>query len=163
MIQFSVLTRCSRPAGLLFALVNLRRLCKRAALSTDECTLIDVWVQSTHHNEPGLKLTFRNVQNHRNSIQDYLYSAFHETIVAKQLYRKLRFYNKCVYCRNLIYVTYGKIWLSQYNRWGLASSEVLRGVVIISSQVFGHLRSFKCWIQTEACVIPTETEKQVET
>ncbi len=44
----------------------------------------------------------------------------------------------------------------------LASSEVLRGVGIISSQVFGHLRSFKSWIQTEACVIPSyaETEKQ---
>ncbi len=42
----------------------------------------------------------------------------------------------------------------------LASSEVLRGVGIISSQVFGHLRSFKGWIQTEACVIPAETEKQ---
>ncbi len=48
----------------------------------------------------------------------------------------------------------------------LASSEVLRGVGIISSQVFGHLRSFKGWIQTEACVIPSyhgikaETEKQ---
>ncbi len=26
---------------------------------------------------------------------------------------------------------------------------------IISSQVFGHLRSFKGWIQTEACVIPS--------
>ncbi len=44
----------------------------------------------------------------------------------------------------------------------------LRGVVIISSQVFGHLRSFKAWIQTEACVIPSyqdvnpETEKQIE-
>ncbi len=37
----------------------------------------------------------------------------------------------------------------------LASSEVLRGVGIISSQVFGHLRSFKGWIQTEACVIPS--------
>ncbi len=34
-------------------------------------------------------------------------------------------------------------------------SEVLGGVVIISSQVFGHLRSFKGWIQTEACVIPS--------
>ncbi len=53
----------------------------------------------------------------------------------------------------------------------LASSEVLRGVSIISSQVFGHLRSFKGWIQTEACVIPsyhgmlmlTETEKQRDT
>ncbi len=42
-----------------------------------------------------------------------------------------------------------------YTVWGLASSEVLRGVVIISSQVFGHLRSFKGWIQTEACVIPS--------
>ncbi len=28
-------------------------------------------------------------------------------------------------------------------------------VGIISSQVFGHLRSFKGWIQTEACVIPS--------
>ncbi len=28
-----------------------------------------------------------------NSIQDYLYSAFYETIVAKQLYRKFSFYN----------------------------------------------------------------------
>ncbi len=37
----------------------------------------------------------------------------------------------------------------------LASSEVLRGVGIISSQVFGHLRSFEGWIQTEACVIPS--------
>ncbi len=27
------------------------------------------------------------------------------------------------------------------------------GVGIISSQVFSHLRSFKGWIQTEACVI----------
>ncbi len=26
--------------------------------------------------------------------------------------------------------------------------------MIISSQLFGHLRSFKGWIQTEACVIP---------
>ncbi len=33
--------------------------------------------------------------------------------------------------------------------------EVLWGVGIISSQVFGHLRSFKGWIQTEACVIPS--------
>ncbi len=37
----------------------------------------------------------------------------------------------------------------------VASSEVLWGVGIISSQVFGHLRSFKGWIQTEACVIPS--------
>ncbi len=32
---------------------------------------------------------------------------------------------------------------------------VLWGVGIVSSQVFGHLRSFKGWIQTEACVIPS--------
>ncbi len=42
-----------------------------------------------------------------------------------------------------------------YVVWGLASSEVLWGVGIVSSQVFGHLRSFKGWIQTEACVIPS--------
>ncbi len=33
--------------------------------------------------------------------------------------------------------------------------------------MFGHLRSFKGWIQTEACVIPNypmaETEKQIKT
>ncbi len=39
------------------------------------------------------------------SIQVYLYSAFYDTIVAKQLYRKLSFYNICIYCRNLIYLT----------------------------------------------------------
>ncbi len=43
------------------------------------------------------------------------------------------------------------MWLIQYNRWWLASSEVL----IVSSQVFGHLRLFKGWIQTEVCVIPS--------
>ncbi len=45
-----------------------------------------------------------------------------------------------------------------YVVWGLASSEDLWGVGIISSQVFGHLRSFKGWIQTEACVIPSYRE-----
>ncbi len=30
---------------------------------------------------------------------------------------------------------------------------IVWGVVIVSSQVFGHLGSFKGWIQTEACVI----------
>ncbi len=45
-----------------------------------------------------------------NSIQVYLYSAFYDTIVAKQLYRELSFYNIFIYCRNLIYLTYGKIW-----------------------------------------------------
>ncbi len=66
----------------------------------------------------------------------YLYSAFYDTIVAKQLYRKLSFYNIFIYCRNIIYLTYGNIWLIQYNRWWLASTEVLWGVDIISSQVF---------------------------
>ncbi len=42
-----------------------------------------------------------------------------------------------------------------YVVWWLASTEVLWGVGIISSQVFGHLGSFKGWIQTEACVIPS--------
>ncbi len=97
-----------------------------------------------------------NPRQHRvHSIQDYLYSAFYDTIVAKQLYRKLRFYNIFIYSRNLIYLTYGKTWLIQYTVWGLDSSEVLWGVGIISSRVFGHLRSFRGWIQTEACVIPS--------
>ncbi len=46
-----------------------------------------------------------------NSIQDYLYSAFHDTIAAKQFYIKLSFYNRFIYCRNLIYLTYDKMWL----------------------------------------------------
>ncbi len=49
-----------------------------------------------------------------NSIQDYLYIAFYDTIVAKQLYRKFSFYNRFIYYRNLIYITYGKIWLIPY-------------------------------------------------
>ncbi len=52
--------------------------------------------------------------NKFNSTQDYSYSAFHETIVAKQLYRKLSFYNRFIYCRNLMYLTYGKILLILY-------------------------------------------------
>ncbi len=76
-------------------------------------------------------------------------------IVAKRIYRKLSFHNIFTYCRNLIYLTYGNIWLILYTVWWMASSEVLWGVVIVSSQVFGHLRSFKGWIQTEAFVIPS--------
>ncbi len=68
---------------------------------------------------------------------------FYDTIVAKQLYRKLSLYTRFIYCRNLKYLTYGNIWLILYTVRGLASSEVLWGVGIISSQVFGHLRSFK--------------------
>ncbi len=49
-----------------------------------------------------------------NSIEDYLYSALYDTIVAKQLYRKLSIYNRFIYCRNLIYLTYGKMWLIVY-------------------------------------------------
>ncbi len=56
-----------------------------------------------------------------NSIQDYLYRAFHETIVAKQLYIKLSFYNRFIYSRNLIYVTYGKMWLILYTVWGVGN------------------------------------------
>ncbi len=66
-----------------------------------------------------------------NSIQVYLYSAFYDTIVAKQLYTKLCFHNTFIYCRNLKYWTYGKICLIQCIVWGVG---------IISSQVFGHLR-----------------------
>ncbi len=69
-----------------------------------------------------------------NSIQDYLYSAFYDTIVAKQLYWKLSLYNRFIYCRNLIYFTYGKIWLILYAVWSLATSKFLWGVGIISSQ-----------------------------
>jgi len=87
-----------------------------------------------------------------NWIQYYLYSAFYDTIVAKQLYRKSSFHYIFIYCRNVIYLTCGK---NLYTVWGLASSEVLRGVGIISSQVFGHLGLFKVWIQTEACVVPS--------
>ncbi len=79
-----------------------------------------------------------------------MYSAFHETIVAKHLYRKLRFYNRFMYCGNLIYLTYGKICLILYIVWGVG---------VISSQVFGHLGSFKSWIQTEACVIPSRNRE----
>ncbi len=87
------------------------------------------------------------------SFQDNLYSAFYDTIVAKQLYMKWSYYNIFIYCRNLIYLTYGKLWLILYIVWGWASSEVIWGVGIFSSQVFeDHLRSFKEWIQTEACV-----------
>ncbi len=45
-----------------------------------------------------------------NSIQVYLYNAFYDTIVAKQLYRKLSLYNIFIYCRNLICLTYDEIW-----------------------------------------------------
>ncbi len=85
------------------------------------------------------------------SIQDYLYSAFCDTIVAKQFYRKLSFYNRFIYCRNLINVTRGAIWFILYTVWGVG---------IISSQVFGHLRSFKGWIQTEACLIPSYRNRE---
>ncbi len=56
-----------------------------------------------------------NDEDNNNSIQDYLYSAFYNTIVAKQLYRKLSFYNRFIYCRNVLYLTYGKIWLILYS------------------------------------------------
>ncbi len=44
---------------------------------------------------------------------------------------------------------------------------IVWGVGMISSQVFSHLGSFKGWIQTKACVIPSYhgmlIEKQIET
>ncbi len=40
--------------------------------------------------------------NTKRYIWVYLYSSFYDTIVAKQLYRKLSFYNIFIYCRNLI-------------------------------------------------------------
>ncbi len=107
--------------------------------------------------------------------------------VAKQLYRKLSFYN--IFSCSLSAVTMSSWCTIGRNVWqksvndvikqrvntinsnhymlqsssqlnlvvlcvvsGLASSEVLWGVGIISFQVFGHLRSFKGWILTEACV-----------
>ncbi len=80
---------------------------------------------------------------------DYLYSIFYDTIVAKQLYRKLSFYNRFIYCRNLIYLTYNNIWLILSEGWlpprsseGLASS-LFRCLVIsdnlricLSEQIF---------------------------
>ncbi len=75
--------------------------------------------------------TFRSVKRKWRFQKYYLYSAFHETIVAKQLYRQLSFYNRFIYCRNLKYFTYGKILLTLYILWGVG---------IISSQEFGHLR-----------------------
>ncbi len=57
------------------------------------------------------------------SIQDYLCSASHDTIIAKQLYGK---FNRFIYCRNFRYLTYGKIWLILYIVWGV----VLRCSVI---------------------------------
>ncbi len=77
----------------------------------------------------------------------YLYSAFYDTIAAKQLYRKCSFCNRFIFCRNLVNI---------FNlRQNLVNSVYCLRVWIISSQVFGHLRSFKGWIQTEACVIPS--------
>ncbi len=43
------------------------------------------------------------------SIQDYLYRAFYDTIIVKQLYRKLSLFNRFIYCRNLIHLTYIQI------------------------------------------------------
>ncbi len=115
-----------------------------------------LWFQVFIHIQICIQADVFNLLNKFDSIQDYLYSAFHDKIVAKQLYRKLSFYNRFMYCRNLIYLTYWKKKkkIILYTVWGLASSEVLWGFGIISSHVFGHLRSFKGWIQTEACVIP---------
>ncbi len=71
------------------------------------------------------------------SIQYYLYSAFHDTIVAKQLYRKLSFYNRFLYFRNLIYLTYDKI-------EGLASF-LLRCLVISDHLRVWSIYPFEQW------------------
>ncbi len=87
-----------------------------------------------------------------------MYSAYYDTIIAKQLYSKLSYYNIFIYCRNLIHLTYSKKKINSIYR--------PNGSASVSSQVFGHLRSFNGWIQTEACVIPritAETEIQIET
>ncbi len=75
--------------------------------------------------------TLRTLMHHRtlihfeivhfkfNKIQDYLHRVFYDTIVAKQLYKKLHFYNRFIYCRSLIYLTYGKMRLNLYIVWGL--------------------------------------------
>ncbi len=84
------------------------------------------------------------------SIQVYLYSAFYDTIVAEQLYRKLSFYNIFIYCRNLIYLIYGKIWLfcMLSEGWhplrsseGLASS--LLRCLVISDHLYEELTVFR--------------------
>ncbi len=60
------------------------------------------WKQvTTQHNWHKTMETSRNY-----SIQDYLYSTFYDTFFAKQLYRKLSFYYRFIYCRNLIYFIY---------------------------------------------------------
>ncbi len=70
-------------------------LCVCVSVSVSVCE----WIQ--------FKIQFKIVLY--NSIK--LYSAFYDTIVAKQLYRKLRFCNRFIYCRNVIHLTYGNIWL----------------------------------------------------
>ncbi len=65
-----------------------------------------------------------SLDSQNNSIQDYLYSAFYDTGVAKQLYRKLRFWNRFIYCRNVIYLTYGKISTWSHNNTYLCALSV---------------------------------------
>ncbi len=74
------------------------------------------------------------------SIQVYLYSAFYDTIVAKQLYRNLSFHN--IFILHIF-----NLWLILVNSVFSLRVGFLWGVVIVSSQVFGHLRSFKGWIR----------------
>ncbi len=85
------------------------------------------------------------------SIQDYLYSAFHKTIIAKQLYRKLSFYNKFIYCRNLMYLTYDKIWLIVYTGAG----HIIR---ISSKSWFISLIPFKKWNLYNVYIHSTQTD-----
>ncbi len=55
------------------------------------------------------------------SIQVYLYCAFYNAIVAKQLYRKLSFHNIFIYFRNVIYLTYGSM-----------ISEIMLGLLLLN-------------------------------
>ncbi len=82
---------------------NMSKACLRHA--SDGC--ISHQLGSGHEWPPCPRSVEGSPSHVAHSIQDYLYSAFYDTIIAKQLYRKLSFYNRFIYCRNLIYLTYG--------------------------------------------------------
>ncbi len=79
-----------------------------------------------------------------NSIQDYFYSAFHDTIAAKQFYIKLSFYNRFIYCRNLIYLTHDKIWLCLLSEGLVSVSERERERDRVTSQYISYLNRGLC-------------------
>ncbi len=68
-------------------------------------------------------------------------------------------YNIYLYIYIFVYNTYIYI----FNLWKhLVILYYSLRVGIICSQVFGHLGSFKGWIQTEACVIPSYHEMLIQ-